>query len=175
VYLESAQDPGLCAAVNGGASITILLAAVLGLELPVTALAGALAQHGQLADHVPYHWAFEPKPQGLMVQPSPVRPAAAATQAGSGGCCWCSLFKLGACSFKRLLRGKAIRRRSGLGAPPWPFKPWCSPRWSTWSGISQVRAWALPFGRWAVGRGAFRQAPALLLGVKRWFAAPVSV
>jgi cation-transporting ATPase F len=68
VYLNLRKALAFVLPVNGSASITILLAAVLGLELPVTALQVLwLNMVCSLTLSVPL--AFEPRPPGLMRQP----------------------------------------------------------------------------------------------------------
>ncbi|MEO1004114.1 MAG: HAD-IC family P-type ATPase [Cyanobacteria bacterium J06638_7] len=68
VYLNLRKALAFVLPVNGGASITILLAAVLGLELPVTALQVLwLNMVSALTLSVPL--AFEPRPPLLMEQP----------------------------------------------------------------------------------------------------------
>ncbi len=68
VYLNLRKALAFVLPVNGGASMTILLAAVLGLELPVTALQVLwLNMVCSLTLSVPL--AFEPRPPGLMQQP----------------------------------------------------------------------------------------------------------
>ncbi len=68
VYLNLRKTLAFVLPVNGGASITILLAAVLGLPLPVTALQVLwLNMVSSLTMSVPL--AFEPKPAGLLAQP----------------------------------------------------------------------------------------------------------
>jgi calcium-translocating P-type ATPase len=73
VYLNLHKALAFVLPVNGGASMTILLGAVLGLELPVTALQVLwLNMVCSLTLSVPL--AFEPRPPGLMDQP-PLPPA----------------------------------------------------------------------------------------------------
>ncbi|MFO8237304.1 MAG: HAD-IC family P-type ATPase [Prochlorococcaceae cyanobacterium] len=75
VYLNLRKALAFVLPVNGGASMTILLAAVLGLELPVTALQVLwLNMVCALSLSVPL--AFEPQPPRLMEQPprSPGQP-----------------------------------------------------------------------------------------------------
>jgi magnesium-transporting ATPase (P-type) len=68
VYLNLRKALAFMLPVNGGASMTILLGAVLGLELPVTALQVLwLNMVCSLTLSVPL--AFEPWPPGLMEQP----------------------------------------------------------------------------------------------------------
>jgi cation-transporting P-type ATPase F len=68
VYLNLRKALAFVLPVNGGASMTILLGAVLGLELPVTALQVLwLNMVCSLTLSVPL--AFEPRPPGLMQQP----------------------------------------------------------------------------------------------------------
>jgi len=68
VYLNLHKALAFVLPVNGGASMTILLGAVLGLELPVTALQVLwLNMVCSLSLSVPL--AFEPRPPGLMDQP----------------------------------------------------------------------------------------------------------
>jgi calcium-translocating P-type ATPase len=68
VYLNLRKAMAFVLPVNGGASMTILLGAVLGLELPVTALQVLwLNMVCSLTLSVPL--AFEPRPPGLMQQP----------------------------------------------------------------------------------------------------------
>jgi len=68
VYLNLRKALAFVLPVNGGASMTILLGAVLGLELPVTALQVLwLNMVCSLSLSVPL--AFEPRPPGLMQQP----------------------------------------------------------------------------------------------------------
>ncbi len=68
VYLNLRKSLAFVLPVNGGASMTILLAAVLGLELPVTALQVLwLNMVSALTLSVPL--AFEPRPPLLMEQP----------------------------------------------------------------------------------------------------------
>jgi calcium-translocating P-type ATPase len=68
VYLNLRKALAFVLPVNGGASMTILLGAVLGLELPVTALQVLwLNMVCSLSLSVPL--AFEPPPPGLMAQP----------------------------------------------------------------------------------------------------------
>jgi len=68
VYLNLRKALAFVLPVNGGASMTILLGAVLGLELPVTALQVLwLNMVCSLSLSVPL--AFEPRPPGLMGQP----------------------------------------------------------------------------------------------------------
>jgi len=68
VYLNLRKALAFVLPVNGGASMTILLGAVLGLELPVTALQVLwLNMVCSLSLSVPL--AFEPRPPGLMAQP----------------------------------------------------------------------------------------------------------
>lgn len=68
VYLNLRKALAFVLPVNGGASMTILLGAVLGLELPVTALQVLwLNMVCSLSLSVPL--AFEPRPPGLMLQP----------------------------------------------------------------------------------------------------------
>ena len=68
VYLNLHKALAFVLPVNGGASMTILLGAVLGLELPVTALQVLwLNMVCSLSLSVPL--AFEPRPPGLMEQP----------------------------------------------------------------------------------------------------------
>ena len=68
VYLNLHKALAFVLPVNGGASMTILLGAVLGLELPVTALQVLwLNMVCSLTLSVPL--AFEPRPPGLMRQP----------------------------------------------------------------------------------------------------------
>jgi len=68
VYLNLRKALAFVLPVNGGASMTILLGAVLGLELPVTALQVLwLNMVCSLSLSVPL--AFEPHPPGLMQQP----------------------------------------------------------------------------------------------------------
>ena len=68
VYLNLRKALAFMLPVNGGASMTILLGAVLGLELPVTALQVLwLNMVCSLSLSVPL--AFEPRPPGLMDQP----------------------------------------------------------------------------------------------------------
>ena len=68
VYLNLRKAMAFVLPVNGGASMTILLGAVLGLELPVTALQVLwLNMVCSLSLSVPL--AFEPRPPGLMAQP----------------------------------------------------------------------------------------------------------
>jgi cation-transporting P-type ATPase F len=68
VYLNLRKALAFVLPVNGGASMTILLAAVLGLELPVTALQVLwLNMVCALSLSVPL--AFEPQPPRLMEQP----------------------------------------------------------------------------------------------------------
>jgi magnesium-transporting ATPase (P-type) len=75
VYLNLRKTLAFVLPVNGGASMTILLGALLGLPLPVTALQVLwLNMISALTMSVPL--AFEPKPAGLMDQPPrpPERP-----------------------------------------------------------------------------------------------------
>jgi cation-transporting P-type ATPase F len=75
VYLNLRKALAFVLPVNGGASMTILLGALLGLELPVTALQVLwLNMVCSLTLSVPL--AFEPRPTGLMRQPprSPSQP-----------------------------------------------------------------------------------------------------
>ncbi|MEB3202614.1 MAG: HAD-IC family P-type ATPase [Synechococcus sp.] len=68
VYLNLRKALAFVLPVNGGASMTILLGAVLGLELPVTALQVLwLNMVCSLTLSIPL--AFEPRPPGLMQQP----------------------------------------------------------------------------------------------------------
>jgi len=68
VYLNLRKALAFVLPVNGGASMTILLGALLGLELPVTALQVLwLNMVCSLTLSVPL--AFEPRPPGLMRQP----------------------------------------------------------------------------------------------------------
>ena len=68
VYLNLRKALAFVLPVNGSASMTILLGAVLGLELPVTALQVLwLNMVCSLSLSVPL--AFEPRPPGLMQQP----------------------------------------------------------------------------------------------------------
>ena len=68
VYLNLRKALAFVLPVNGGASMTILLGALLGLELPVTALQVLwLNMVCSLSLSVPL--AFEPRPPGLMAQP----------------------------------------------------------------------------------------------------------
>jgi cation-transporting P-type ATPase F len=68
VYLNLRKALAFVLPVNGGASMTILLGAVLGLELPVTALQVLwLNMVCSLTLSVPL--AFEPRPPSLMAQP----------------------------------------------------------------------------------------------------------
>jgi len=68
VYLNLHKALAFVLPVNGSASMTILLGAVLGLELPVTALQVLwLNMVCSLSLSVPL--AFEPRPPGLMLQP----------------------------------------------------------------------------------------------------------
>ena len=68
VYLNLRKALAFVLPVNGGASMTILLGAVLDLELPVTALQVLwLNMVCSLSLSVPL--AFEPRPPGLMAQP----------------------------------------------------------------------------------------------------------
>ncbi|CAK6689084.1 HAD-IC family P-type ATPase [Synechococcus sp. CBW1107] len=68
VYLNLRKSLAFVLPVNGAASMTILLAALLGLELPVTALQVLwLNMVSSLTMSVPL--AFEPRCEGLMLQP----------------------------------------------------------------------------------------------------------
>ena len=97
VYLNLRKTLAFVLPVNGSASITILLAAVLGLELPVTALQVLwLNMVCSLTLSVPL--AFEPRPPGLMGQP-PRPPAQPLLSRGLvrkvllvSGFYWCFIF-----------------------------------------------------------------------------------
>jgi len=160
VYLNLRKTLAFILPVNGGASITILLAAVLGLELPVTALQVLwLNMISSLTMSVPL--AFEPKPAGLMVQPPRPPGQPLLTPRLIRRVMLVSLFNWGLV-FSVFFGGKAIGADLDL-ARTMAVQALVLSQVVYLVSISQVGRGLCSLG--AGGWQAIRQAPALLLGV----------